>query len=110
MVMMASCCGCERHPVFDREKIQAGRKLEGTLGDASELFTRGSHQGSKNMKMLHRLLRLLRPRRVEADRKPSSLPPAAVDSEEFARLLGSGRVEDLRILARRLSTQPKAHA
>jgi hypothetical protein len=33
-----------------------------------------------------------------------------VDPEEFARLIGSGRVEDLRTLAKRLSGQPKAHA
>jgi hypothetical protein len=33
-----------------------------------------------------------------------------VDPEEFARLIGSGRVEDLRVLARKLSTQAKAHA
>jgi hypothetical protein len=62
------------------------------------------------MKMLQRLFQLLRRRRMEGDRKPSSLPPPTVDLEEFARLIGSGRVEDLRILARRLSTQPKAHA
>ena len=30
--------------------------------------------------------------------------------EEFARLIGSGRAEDLRVLARKLSTQAKAHA
>jgi hypothetical protein len=60
------------------------------------------------MKMLKRLFRLSLWRR-EA-RAPSALPPHQVDPEEFARLIGSGRVEDLRILARKLSAQPRAHA
>ena len=58
------------------------------------------------MKMLKRLFSW---RRREA-RTPSSLPLPLIDPEEFARLIGSGRVEDLRILARKLSAQPKAHA
>jgi hypothetical protein len=62
------------------------------------------------MKMLKRLFRFLRRPRVNADRNPSSLPPLAVEPEEFARLIGSGRVEDLRILARKLSMQSKADA
>jgi hypothetical protein len=64
------------------------------------------------MKMLKRLFRLnvrlawLHPER----RKSLAYPAPMIDPEEFARLIGSGRVEDLRILARRLSAQPKAHA
>jgi hypothetical protein len=63
------------------------------------------------MKMLKRLFSFSW-RRREAPKeapKPSSLPQPLVDEEEFARLLRSGRVEDLRILARKLSTQPTAH-
>ena len=64
------------------------------------------------MKMLKRLFRLkyrLSWRRLE--RRESSLyPPPLIAPEEFARLIGSGNVEDLRILARKLSAQPKAHA
>ena len=64
------------------------------------------------MKMLKRLFRLnarLNWRRRE--RRESLLyPPPLIDPEEFARLVGSGRVEDLRVLARKLSAQPKAHA
>jgi hypothetical protein len=60
------------------------------------------------MKMLKRLFGLSRWRRET--RKPSAFPPSLVDPEEFARLIGSGRVEDLRILARKLSAQPRAHA
>ena len=48
--------------------------------------------------------------RRREDRKPQDFPPHSVDAEEFARLIGSGRVEDLRILARKLSEQPKADA
>jgi hypothetical protein len=64
------------------------------------------------MKMLKRLFRFdFRPslRRPER-RKPLVYPPPMIDPEEFARLIGSGRVEDLRILARKLSAQPTAHA
>lgn len=60
------------------------------------------------MKMLKRLLSLLGRRRPKG--KPTNFPPPLVDPEEFARLIGSGRVEDLRILAKKLSGQPKAHA
>jgi hypothetical protein len=60
------------------------------------------------MKMLKRLFSLSWRRR--ASRTPSDIPQPMVDAEEFARLIGSGRVEDLRILARKLSGQPKAHA
>ncbi len=60
------------------------------------------------MKMLKRLLSLLWRRRAKG--KPSSFPPPLVDPEEFARLIGSGRVEDLRILAKKLSGQPNVHA
>lgn len=62
------------------------------------------------MKMLKRLVRLLRHPQGDVDRKPPSLPSLVLDPEEFARLIGSGRVEDLRILARKLSAQTKAHA
>jgi hypothetical protein len=62
------------------------------------------------MKMLKRLFQFLRHKRVNADRDSSSLPPPVVDLEEFAQLIGSGRVEDLRFLARKLSIQAKAHA
>jgi len=34
----------------------------------------------------------------------------AVDPDEFSRLLCSGRSEDLRILAKRLSQRSRAHA
>lgn len=61
------------------------------------------------MKMLKRLFRVLRYPRVKPDRDSSSLLPL-IDPEEFARLIGSGRAEDLRVLARKLSTQAKAHA
>ncbi len=64
------------------------------------------------MKMLKRLLRLyfqLSWWRRER-RESSAYPPPLIDPEEFARLIGSGRVEDLRILARKLSAEPKAHA
>jgi hypothetical protein len=60
------------------------------------------------MKMLKRLFRLFR--RPQADPTPSGHLQPLVDAEEFARLIGSGRVEDLRTLARKLSTQSKAHA
>jgi hypothetical protein len=43
-------------------------------------------------------------------RKSLAYPAPLIDPEEFASLIGSGRVEDLRILARKLSAQPKAHA
>jgi len=64
------------------------------------------------MKMLKRLFRLsfLHSWRRPEHRNSAAFPPPLVDPEEFARLIGSGRVEDLRILARKLSTQPKAHA
>ena len=60
------------------------------------------------MKMLKRLFRFSwrRPER----RDSAAFPPPLIDPEEFARLIGSGRVEDLRILARKLSAEPKAHA
>jgi hypothetical protein len=42
--------------------------------------------------------------------KPTAIPQTLIPPEEFARLIGSGRVEDLRILAKRLSGQTKTHA
>jgi hypothetical protein len=62
------------------------------------------------MKVPKRLFQFLRHKRVSADRNSSSLPTPMVDPEEFAQLIGSGRVEDLRILARKLSMQASAHA
>jgi hypothetical protein len=65
------------------------------------------------MKMLKRLLSLnwlSQSWRHRAKARPDNFPAPLVDPEEFARLIGSGRVEDLRILARKLSGQPKAHA
>ena len=53
------------------------------------------------MKMLKRLFRLTWLRRVP--RNSADLPPDGIDPDEFSRLLCSGRREDLRILARRLS-------
>ena len=44
--------------------------------------------------------------RHRQERRPAGIPQSHVDPEEFARLIGSGRVEDLRILARKLSAQP----
>ena len=61
------------------------------------------------MKMLKRLFARLSRRRRE-NRDATDFLPALVDPDEFARLIGSGRVEDLRILAQRLSGRPKAHA
>ena len=60
------------------------------------------------MKMLKRLFRIARQRRENP--KTPLYPPLLVDSEEFARLIGSGRVEDLRLLAQKLSAQRRAHA
>ncbi len=60
------------------------------------------------MKMLKRLFSLSWRRRETP--KPTAFPQALIPPEEFARLIGSGRVEDLRILAKKLSAQPKAHA
>jgi hypothetical protein len=62
------------------------------------------------MKMLKRLFslsRLSRWRRQETP-KLADIPQTLIPPEEFARLIGSGRVEDLRILARKLSGQTKA--
>jgi len=60
------------------------------------------------MKMLKRLFQFSRTR-MEIRGKPQPAPPAysAIDSDEFARLLGSGRLEDLKILAQKLSGTPK---
>ena len=60
------------------------------------------------MKMLKRLFQFSRTRR-EARGKPQQQPQttpqlySAIDNDEFARLLASGRLEDLKILAERLS-------
>jgi len=60
------------------------------------------------MKMLKRLFRLTWLRRVA--RKSAEFPAAAIDPDEFSRLLCSGRTEDLRILATKLSQRTRAHA
>ena len=60
------------------------------------------------MKMLKRLFKIVRQGR--ANLKSAGYPPLVVEPQEFARLIGSGRVEDLRILAQRLSARPRAHA
>ncbi|MBR0755062.1 hypothetical protein JQ604_23000 [Bradyrhizobium jicamae] len=60
------------------------------------------------MKMLKRLFRwtwLRRSRKSDA-----AFPPTNVDSDEFTRLLCSGRREDLQMLARKLSQRARAHA
>jgi hypothetical protein len=59
------------------------------------------------MKMLKRLFRLSWLR--QDMRKPPVYPQSTIDSDEFTRLLCSRRVEDLRILAKKLSRQPTAH-
>lgn len=61
------------------------------------------------MKMLERLFSLFWQRRQGKEgRGPTGFPPSLIDAEEFARLISSGRVEDLRILARKLSAQSTA--
>ena len=60
------------------------------------------------MKMLKRLFQFSR-KRLEIGRKPQTKPQnapqlfSALDPDEFARLLSSGRMEDLKILAQKLS-------
>jgi hypothetical protein len=58
------------------------------------------------MKMLKRLFSLSWRRETP---KPAAIPQTLIPPDEFARLIGSGRVEDLRILAKKLSGQTKAH-
>jgi hypothetical protein len=68
------------------------------------------------MKMLKRLFRLdfrlslPRSWRRPERHKVTAYPAPVITPGEFARLIGSGRVEDLRILAQKLSAEPKAHA
>jgi hypothetical protein len=59
------------------------------------------------MKMLKRLFQWAWSRRGE--RKPPAFPQPSLDPNEFTRLLCSGRAEDLKVLAKKLS-RPKAHA
>ena len=59
------------------------------------------------MKMLKRLLQW--PWQRRGGRKPPVFPQPSVDPNEFTRLLCSGRAEDLKILAKKLS-RPRAHA
>jgi hypothetical protein len=56
------------------------------------------------MKMLKRLFQFSR-RRMETRGTPQIAPQlySAISNDEFARLLASGRLEDLKILAERLS-------
>ena len=60
------------------------------------------------MKMLRRLFQFSRTR-LDIRGKPQQQPPtipqlySAISNEEFARLLASGRLEDLKILAQKLS-------
>lgn len=60
------------------------------------------------MKMLKRLFQSIRLR--HAARKSAAASLASIDPDEFSRLLCSGRREDLRILARKLSLPSRAHA
>jgi hypothetical protein len=60
------------------------------------------------MKMLKRLFRWTWLHR--AMHKSDSAPPTNIDSDEFTRLLCSGRREDLQMLARKLSQRSRAHA
>ncbi|QPF85181.1 hypothetical protein IC762_02260 [Bradyrhizobium genosp. L] len=60
------------------------------------------------MKMLKRLFQSIRLRRVA--RKSADFLHASIDPDEFSRLLCSGRREDLRILARKLSLRARTHA
>jgi hypothetical protein len=59
------------------------------------------------MKMLKRLFSFSWRRREY--RPQADFPSPLIDADEFARLISSGRVEDLRLLARKLSAQSKAH-
>jgi|GEM_PF-4951727 len=64
------------------------------------------------MKMLKRLFPFSRARleiRGKPQQQPQSAPQlfSAIDNDEFARLLASGRREDLKILAQRLSGTSK---
>jgi hypothetical protein len=60
------------------------------------------------MKMLKRLLQFSRLRmEIRGKPQPTSQAYSAIDNDEFARLLGSGRLEDLKILAQKLSGTPK---
>ena len=59
------------------------------------------------MKMLKRLFQW--PWQHRGERKPPVFPQPSVDPNEFTRLLCSGRAEDLKILAKKLS-RPRAHA
>jgi len=64
------------------------------------------------MKMLKRLFQFSRARleiRGKPQQQPQGAPQlySAIDNDEFARLLASGRLEDLKILAQRLSGTSK---
>jgi hypothetical protein len=60
------------------------------------------------MKMLKRLLQLSRkPWGIRRTAPPVTQLYSALEPDEFARLLRSGRTEDLKILARKLSLPAK---
>jgi hypothetical protein len=59
------------------------------------------------MKMLKRLLQFWGRRPA---RPAQQFPQPSIDPNEFSRLLCSGRVEDLRILAQKMSARPRTHA
>jgi hypothetical protein len=98
-----------RKLVIGSRKFQVSKGRQGTSMNVRDLSAQTLSPRLKKMKMLKRLLGFSWWRRRE-ERQPSGMLQPLVDPEEFARLIGSGRVEDLRILARKLSTQPKAHA
>ena len=61
------------------------------------------------MKMLKRLFRWTWLHRAMR-KSDATFPPTNIDSDEFTRLLCSGRREDLQMLARKLSQRSRAHA
>jgi hypothetical protein len=94
-----------RKLVIGARKFQASKAAQGTSIDFCDLSAQTLLPRLKKMKMLKRLFWSSWWRHRE-ERQPAAIPQSQVDPEEFARLIGSGRVEDLRILARRLSAQP----
>jgi hypothetical protein len=71
------------------------------------LIAQALNRRLKNMKMLKRLFRSFWLRR--GARQLQAFPQPSLDPDEFTRLLCSGRAEDLKVLAKKLS-RPKAHA
>jgi hypothetical protein len=91
-----------------RKKKTRAETTRGTNRGACDLFAQALYSRLKNMKMLKRLFGLSWLRR-DARQSPD-YPQPSIDPDEFTRLLCSRRVEDLRILAKKLSRQPRAHA